>query len=131
LLGDAIGREEVIGAKFGGDIIACVRVEFIGSKVAKFGTLSVSPDFEGNGIGGLLVKAAENYAISRSCNKMRLELLTSTEWEHKGKQELHIWYSRLGYKFVTQFPFEEIAAQEAKSLRTPCFFNLYEKRLNA
>ncbi|HIA05696.1 MAG TPA: GNAT family N-acetyltransferase [Flavobacteriales bacterium] len=125
----AVQNSEVIGAKWKGDIIACVHLIVEGDGVAKFGMLSVPPKYEGNGIGGKLVKAAERYAFDSGCRKMKLELLTSKEWEHDGKQQLHEWYTRLGYVFIKQFLFEEVAPLEVQHLRTTCFFNIYEKEI--
>ena len=126
---EAVQNSEVIAAKCKGDIIACVHLTMEGDSVAKFGMLSVPPKFEGNGIGGKLVKAAERHAFDSGCRKMRLELLTSKEWEHDGKQQLHEWYTRLGYVFIKQFLFEEVAPLEVQHLRTTCFFNVYEKEI--
>lgn len=123
----AVKNLEVIGARWNGEIIACVHLMMDGRGTAKFGMLSVPAEYEGNGIGGQLVKAAEQHACDSGCRKMRLEVLTSNELNHDGKQRLHEWYTRLGYVFVEQFPFEELAPVDVQHLRTTCFFDVYEK----
>ena len=125
----AIQNSEVIVARLNGDITACVHVTMDGRGTAKFGMLSVPVQYEGNGIGGQLVKAAERHAFDSGCGKMRLEVLTSNELEHDGKQRLQDWYTRLGYVFMQQFPFDEVAPVDVQHLRTTCFFDVYEKDL--
>jgi len=128
-LKELIGNSEIIAAKLGGKTIACVHISSLGGVVFKFGMLSVPPKYEGKGIGGRLVEAAEVHALSLGANKMRLELLTPGEGQHKGKLALQEWYIRLGYVFVKERPFEKVAPNEAPNLRMSCFFDIYEKPL--
>ena len=125
----AIQNSEIIGARWNGEVIACVHLTGYGRSTAKFGMLSVPIEYEGNGIGGQLVKAAEQHAFDSGYGKMRLAVLTSNELKHDGKLRLQEWYARLGYMFVKQFPFEEVAPEDVQYLRTTCFFDVYEKDL--
>lgn len=125
----AVKNGEIIAATWHGELVACVHVWSLNSTTSKFGMLSVSPKYEGNGIGRLLVSAAESLALNRGCRKMRLALLTPVEWEHSGKTVLKDWYLRLGYEFIRSFAFEKAVPQEAHKLKMPCTFNVYDKKL--
>ncbi|MBL4658461.1 MAG: GNAT family N-acetyltransferase [Flavobacteriales bacterium] len=127
----SIENSEIIVAKYEGVIIASVNVQSIGGRVSKFGMLAVPPKYERNGIGGRLVSAAEAHALANGSSKMRLEILTPVEGKHRGKQVLGEWYLRLGYRFIKQFPFEKHVPEEAKFLKMPCYFNIYDKELSS
>jgi len=61
--------------------------------VCDFGQLAVDPDYQGKGIGAMLVKFVENLARSRGLAEICLD--TSEHATH-----LIDWYTRLGYRFI-------------------------------
>ena len=66
---------------------------------------------------------------SRGVTTMQLELLVPKGWVHPEKERLRSWYTRLGYQVVRSAPFEQVAAQLAPQLATPCEFLIFHKRL--
>ncbi|PCH88807.1 MAG: hypothetical protein COB88_03115 [Flavobacteriales bacterium] len=129
ILREAIKKAEILTASCEGEIVAGIHISPMSKRIGKFGMLAVLPKYEGFGIGRLLVKAAEAHAISLGCDRMRLDLLTPVKGQNEGKQQLHKWYTRLGYTFLRKMPFEKAVPSEAEFLKMPCFFNLYEKKL--
>ncbi len=129
LLADMIINREIMVAEVNNVIAGCVQIKFLSNNIAKFGMLTVAPVYKGKKLGSVLVKEVEQYAFKKGRSKMRLELLSPKERPNAGKQFLLKWYNRIGYDFLRQLSFEEIDPRESKNLKTPCFFNLYQKDL--
>ncbi|MBL4755686.1 MAG: GNAT family N-acetyltransferase [Flavobacteriales bacterium] len=91
--------------------------------------LSVLPKYEGFGVGGLLVKAAESYAKDLGCIRMVLDILIPVAGETPSKVQLMEWYTRLNYRFLHELPIEHAVYPEAKFLKMPCLFSVHEKKL--
>jgi ribosomal protein S18 acetylase RimI-like enzyme len=75
--------------QYGGDISGCVYLE---KKVNKLylGMLSVRPKLQAKGIGKILLKAAEEYALSQQYNRIEMTVISV-------RRELIAWYERNGY----------------------------------
>ena len=129
LLAEMIMNREIMVAEVNNVIAGCVQIKFLNNNIAKFSMLAVAPVYKGKKLGSVLVKEVEQYAIKKGRSKMRLELLSPKESPNAGKQFLLKWYNRIGYHFLRQLSFEEIDPRENINLKTPCFFNLYQKDL--
>ncbi len=73
-----------------GRIDACVELIIEGSKLY-LGMLTVRPTLQGNGIGKVLLKAAEDYATQHNCTSIFMTVITV-------RTELIDWYVRHGYQ---------------------------------
>ena len=80
-------------------LVACVFVELRGER-GYFGMLSVDPSRQGEGLGRLLVDAAEDRCRSRGCQVMEIHVVDVRE-------ELPPFYRRLGYVEAGEEPFTE------------------------
>jgi predicted N-acetyltransferase YhbS len=72
-----------------GEIIGSVYVEREGER-GYFGVLAVDPKCQGNGLGRVLVKAAEDWARGNGCTAMDL-------WVLSARTDLPPYYGKLGY----------------------------------
>ncbi|HEV2082821.1 MAG TPA: GNAT family N-acetyltransferase [Brevundimonas sp.] len=81
----------VVLAERQGDIIGSVQVTSKGDGLAYLGMLSVEPDLQGGGVGGVLVREAERVAVERF-GARRMEMTVIVQ-----RDELIAWYERLGY----------------------------------
>jgi GNAT superfamily N-acetyltransferase len=88
LLGEADGR-----------LVACVYVELRGER-GYFGMLSVDPSRQGEGLGRLLVDAAEDRCRRQGCRVMEIHVVDL-------RRELPPLYRRLGYIEVGTEPFPD------------------------
>jgi GNAT superfamily N-acetyltransferase len=82
-----------------GRLVACVYVELRGER-GYFGMLSVDPSRQGEGLGRLLIDAAEDRCRSRGCRRMEIHVVDVRE-------ELPPFYRRLGYVEAGEEPFTE------------------------
>jgi GNAT superfamily N-acetyltransferase len=72
-----------------GEFAGAIYVELRGER-AFFGLLSVHPEFQGAGIGGALIAAAEDYARQHRCRFMDIRVVNL-------RTELPPRYRKLGY----------------------------------
>jgi GNAT superfamily N-acetyltransferase len=86
-------------AETDGRLVACVYVELRGER-GYFGMLSVDPSRQGEGLGRLLVAAAEDRCRREGCREMEIHVVDL-------RQELPPIYRRLGYVEVGTEPFTE------------------------
>jgi len=124
-------EEQLVVAEKGGKIIGIIVVH--GSKhekTAAFGMLAVHSQYVKKGVGRQLVDYAENWAVSKGMTKMKLELLTPSEWKQPTKEFLKNWYRSLGYLPQRNIPFEKDFPHLTPSLETACVFTEWEKRLD-
>ncbi|MGB4844671.1 MAG: GNAT family N-acetyltransferase [Ferruginibacter sp.] len=81
-------------------IIACVNLEQQGQKIY-LGMFSVLPNLQGAGIGKLMLKASEEYALQKKCSSIYMSVISL-------RTELINWYERYGYADTgKRIPFEE------------------------
>lgn len=124
--GDRIDRSQIDERKVAGDFLVvgpaggplegAVHVEIDGERGA-FGLLSVDPDLQGQGLGRVLVAAAEERCRRAGCRTIEL-------WVVDLRAELRGWYQRLGYQDVRTEPFRD----RDRMLR-PCHFVVMRKPL--
>ena len=71
-----------------------------GQVVGEWGCLCVNEEHQGQGLGSLLVSAAEEHLRTvGGCDTSQLELLTPSNWQHEHKERLRVWYThKLGYE---------------------------------
>jgi len=86
-------------AETDGRLVACVYVELRGAR-GHFGMLSVDPSRQGQGLGRLLVAAAEERCRREGCRMMEIHVVDL-------RQELPPLYRRLGYVEVGTEPFPD------------------------
>lgn len=100
-------------------IIGCVNLKKQGDRLY-LGMFSVEPILQGGGIGGTLMKAAEEYGRSVECRSIYMYVISL-------RDELIAWYKRKGYEDTgKRVPFEENFT--GKHLK-PLEFMILEKNL--
>jgi GNAT superfamily N-acetyltransferase len=104
-----------------GKISGCVYLEKNDKKLY-LGMLSVRPDLQAKGIGKLLLKAAQEYALQQNCKWIEMTVISA-------RHELIAWYERNGYhKTGATQPFPE--DDRFGTPRKPIEFVVMEKRLD-
>lgn len=129
---DLIRKDEIILARMKNEIVGSIHTFKISDNSFSFGLLSVDFTKKGNGIGRLLIAAAEKRAIDSGATIMELEILKPKDTEISIKKVLHDWYLRLGYIYTDTFSFIERKPdkiEKAKKLITPSVFDCYKKKL--
>ena len=125
----AIRAGGLLAATLDGRLVGCAHVRPLDRETADLAMVSSAPDGWGGGIGGELVRSAEELMRSRGATTMQLELLVPKGRVHPAKERLRSWYTRLGYRVVGSAAFEEVAPQLAPQLATPCEFLIFHKPL--
>ena len=103
-------------AESDGRIAGCNYVELRGD-AGYFGLLSVDPDFQGRGLGRILVDQAEQFCRDAGCRKMQIRVLNH-------RTELPPFYEKLGYSVARTEEVEQVG-----SARVPYHFLVMEKGL--
>lgn len=101
-----------------GKLIASVYVEVRGAR-GYFGMLSVNPEYQGNGLGTKMVRAAEEYCRGKGCSAMDLTVLSL-------RSELPPLYRKLGY---LETGVEEFRPGRALVGATDCHLVVMSKQL--
>jgi GNAT superfamily N-acetyltransferase len=122
---------QVAVARVGGQIVGCVRIQLLGCGVGEFGLLAVVPRHRSAGVGGELVRFAEQAVRMQRCETMQLEVLVPRGWSHPSKEFISSWYTRIGYRPVRIGAIEETYPELAPFLATPCDFVIYRRELGA
>ncbi|GIE89771.1 Ribosomal protein S18 acetylase RimI [Actinoplanes regularis] len=112
-----------------GRLAGVVRVQRMPDRVGEFGMLAADPARRGEGIGGGLIRWAEEHCRGRGDRTMRLELLVPRGWRLESKELLHAWYSRLGYRIERIGHLEEQYPQLAPLLAGPAEYRVYTRTL--
>jgi GNAT superfamily N-acetyltransferase len=128
---EAVRRGGMLAARVDGEIVGGAFVRPLDATTSDLGLVSLTPEHWGTGVGGEIVRAAEDHVRDRGVTTMQLELLVPQEWVHPHKDRLRMWYIRLGYEVVRTAPFEEVATHTASQLATPCEFLVFRKGLTA
>ena len=100
-----------------GEMAGCVYVELRGER-AYFGLLSVDPARQKGGIGGALIRAAEDYGRAHGCRFMDIRIVNLRE-------ELPAFYGRLGYTVTGTEEFTP-----GSPITRPCHFIKMQKPLS-
>ncbi|KAF2973436.1 hypothetical protein GQX73_g103 [Xylaria multiplex] len=113
-----------------GTPIGCISMKQISPTTGEFGMLAVDPAHRGAGVGGGLVRFAEERCYRNlGLGAMRLELLAPVHFEHGGKTRLQAWYESLGYVHVELRDFKGAYPHLHELLSGPTEFRVFEKRL--
>lgn len=99
-------------------VAACVYVKAMGDR-GYMGLLSVGPSRQRSGLGRLMVAAAEQWCMNAGCRVLDLQVVNLRE-------ELPVFYGKLGYHVTGEAPFPEEA--HPKMLK-PCHFLKMSKEL--
>jgi GNAT superfamily N-acetyltransferase len=118
-------------ARVDGRVAGCGHVRPLDESTADLGFVSTAPEQWGGGVGGEIVRAAEELMRLRGVATMQLELLVPRDGTHPHKDRVREWYVRLGYRSVRTAPFEEVATHATAQLAIPCEFLVFEKSLVA
>lgn len=103
-----------------GAIAGVVRVAVHGRE-GHFGMLAVAPGLQGQGLGRVLVGAAEAWCRAAGCTTMSLEVASP-------RTELPAFYARLGYRHSGTKPWPHDALHE---LKRPAHFIVMSKTLGS
>ena len=128
-IAEAVRSGGMLAATLDDRLVGCAYVRPLDRLTADLGLISTAPDEWGRGVGGELVRTAEELMRARGVTTMQLEVLVPKGWVHPAKTRLRQWYERLGYRVVRSAPFEEIATHLASDLATPCQFLIFRKPL--
>lgn len=120
---EILGQDGLLRAELQGRLVGCARVRQLDDSTAELGLVAVAPEQWGNGVGGELVRAAEDHARGLGAARMELRVLAPVDGAHPHKQALRVWYERLRYRFIRSEPYE------AAGLVTPCEFQYFRKPL--
>lgn len=120
---------QIAVARLNGTVVGTVRVQRLDRAVGEFGMLAAEAAHQGSGIGRRLVGFAEQASREIGLSTMQLELLVPRTWTHPGKQSLHDWYTRIGYRPVRNGSIDEQYPALASLLATPCDLVVYQKPL--
>jgi ribosomal protein S18 acetylase RimI-like enzyme len=105
----------------GDQLLACVNLKKHGDRIY-LGMFSVAPELQGAGIGGQILKAAEEHAAREGCGSIYMYVISV-------RTELIDWYKRKGYKETGErVPFQEDGLT-GRHLQ-PLEFLVLEKELN-
>jgi GNAT superfamily N-acetyltransferase len=124
-----IEAAELVAAFLDGELVGIVRHQQLDELTGEFGMLAAEPAVRGRGIGGDLIRYAEDASRARGHRYMQLELLVPRDWELASKEFLARWYDRLGYRLERVGAIEEAYPHLAPLLATPADFRIYRKRL--
>jgi GNAT superfamily N-acetyltransferase len=128
-IADAIRSGGMLAATLEGRVVGCAYVRPLDAGTTDLGLIATAPERWGNGVGGELIRSAEEQMRSQGVTTMQLELLVPKGWVHPAKDRLRAWYTRLGYRVVRSAPFEQVAAHLAPQLATECEFLIFRKSL--
>lgn len=123
-LSELLRTQSLLLAEKNNIIVGCIEVKIVEEGIGQFSMVVSDENLRGRGIGGQLIKAAENWALERGCHTMSLCLLTPSEWKQPHKEFLKAWYERLGYQPQFKQEFDDVSI-----LITPCDFTVYYKAL--
>jgi N-acetylglutamate synthase-like GNAT family acetyltransferase len=126
---ELIADTQIAVATVGGQVAGCVRIDQLDADTGEFGTLAVTPDHRGSGVGGTLVRFAEERSRMHGATTMRLELLVPREWLHPSKELLKAWYTGMGYRLVDTANMDAAYPHLAPLLATPCDLLIYDKAM--
>lgn len=103
------------------EMVGCVYLKENREKMY-LGMLTVSPSLQDKGIGKMILKASEEYAIEKKCKAIEMRVISL-------RQELIAWYKRHGYFETGKFvPFSEIPELHMHDQLLQ--FIIMEKKLN-
>lgn len=129
---EIINKEELLVAKFNGQLVGCLHLYRLTDFVFSFGLLSVDFNFKGKGIGRELIQFAEEIARKNKGESMEIEVLRAKHQELEFKQILDQWYQRLGYELIQTVDFLERKpdkVEKSKLFVQPSVFDCYRKIL--
>lgn len=122
-------KGEMIAALVTDELVGSVHIYPINKTTLGFGMLTCSLNHRKKGIGNLLLKAVEEYALSNHYSKIQLELLKPIEFNHPEKEFLEKWYQKWGYQYYETIPYQKLYFKQATMLKFPCKFDLFQKEL--
>ncbi len=123
------------GRRIASDCVGCIQVDSeLGDGRLGLGMFAVDSRERGSGLGKLLMRASETFAVTKGSVALRLELLSPRDHEHTFKARLDRWYTSMGFatdrddKFSW---FEKEFPELVEKLAVPCKVHFYEKILRS
>jgi ribosomal protein S18 acetylase RimI-like enzyme len=110
---------EMAVARVDGSVVGSIRIREVEGGAGYFGLLAVEPAAQGRGVGGALIRFAEDVSRERGADRMELRLLVPREGTDAEKSRLYDWYSRLGYGEIDRDDFGESHPPAADEWRKP------------
>jgi len=89
--------------ELGGPMLGCVWLQPVGADAWYLGMLTVHPDAQERGLGGVILKAAEAWAAGLGARRVRMTVVNVREG-------LIAWYQRKGYALTGEtlpFPYDD------------------------
>jgi len=124
-----IAKKELIIARIEEEIVGAVHIYPVKDDVCGFGMLVSSPEKRGAGIGRMLMKSIEDWAMMNTYKIIQLELLKPINYLHPDKEFLKGWYTKLGYRIISKTSYGDLYPNQASLLKIPCNFEIYQKNL--
>lgn len=128
-LAEYVKAGEIAVATADDDLLGCVRIRQLDTYTCEFGMLAVLESQRGRGIGGALVRFAEQRARDAGCVTMQLEVLVPSNGTNPAKEFLDRWYISLGYEVSGVAPVSKFYPELPALLATSCSFLIYRKDL--
>jgi GNAT superfamily N-acetyltransferase len=126
---EIVAAGELAVARVDSRVVGSVRVRRLDDGTGFFGLLAVHPDDQGLGVGRELVRFAEDLMREAGASEMELRLLVPRAGSDPGKEGLHGWYTRLGYRLTGHRDFAETHPDAVRAMRVPLDIRTYRKRL--
>ena len=112
------------------DLIGCIQLHPVSPpQIAGLGMLAVPYSARGQGVGRLLVEAAEERARGMGFSEMQLELLMPRDWKLEAKEVLKVWYERMGYVLVEVGQLTDYYPKIVDLMACECICVVYRKGL--
>ena len=124
-----VANGEMAVARLEGRIVGSVRVRTLDPQTGFLGLLAVEPAAQGAGVGSELIRFAEDVMRDAGATQMELRLLVPRDGPDSGKERLHEWYSRLGYRITARSDFAQLNEDAAGSMLMPLDLLTYRKPL--
>jgi ribosomal protein S18 acetylase RimI-like enzyme len=125
---DAVRRGELAVARDDGRLAGSVRTRLLDGETAWFGALAVDHERAGRGVGGALVRFAEDRARAEGARAMQIELVVPADG-HPHTDLLAGWYGRLGYREVERRDPADVDPVAAPFLAVEAAVAVMRKRL--
>ena len=116
---EIVGDGEMAVARVDGRVVGSIRIREVEDGAGYFGLLAVEPAAQDRGVGGALIRFAEDVSRERGASRMELRLLVPHEGSDAGKSRLYDWYARLGYEEIDRGDFGESHPAAVDDWRVP------------
>lgn len=124
-----IHEEEMVCVYKKSKPVGCMRLQQITKEIAEIGMLAVEVEEQGAGLGKSLIQFGEEELISQGYNILQIELLKPQLYKDQARENLQLWYTRLGYNQVSEESLEYVLPELASGLKVPSKFTVLHKHV--